>query len=213
MENVFPEENYDRKDFLKEKGNKQQRTEFKENIPLLSEVMKVETKRDNEKMSYEERVKENLKKIRKLPLVDRTVVHGRNNVPWKQEREDYIECDYQYINMMQHRKLNDIIDVNNGEKEFFTLWNSFLTSLPGVQGGLGFRSTPGPGVVRQFIRLRGTEILRKNLYRNLEIHLTVLREEGVLDTGELVQMIEEIQMVAAKEQLLGDIITNWEKQT
>ena len=148
-----------------------------------------------------------------MPLVDRTVVHGRNNVPWKQEREDYIECDYQYINMMQHRKLNDIIDVNNGEKEFFTLWNSFLTSLPGVQGGLGFRSTPGPGVVRQFIRLRGTEILRKNLYRNLEIHLTVLREEGVLDTGELVQMIEEIQMVAAKQQLLGDIITNWEKQT
>ena len=160
--------------------------------------------------TYKEKVKENLKKIRKLPLTDRLVVHGRNNVPWRQNIEEYAECLDQSTKLMQDRLIDEIIDLNNGEKEFFILWNSFLTSLHGVQGGICFRNIPQ--VVRDFIRLYDADIVRKKLYRNLTLHLTILGQESVLGSQDIAEALEEVQTQAAAQGVLEEMIAHWALQ-
>ena len=107
-----------------------------------------EVEEQEERKAYEERVKENLRKIKKRPVHERKIVHGRNNVsnkilkiksfslftsnalafqtPWRQDVEEYSDCVDQTLEILHKKKISESKTLLQEEKDFFLLWNSFL---------------------------------------------------------------------------------------
>ena len=107
-----------------------------------------EVEEQEERKAYEERVKENLRKIKKRPVHERKIVHGRNSVsnkilkiksfslftsnalafqtPWRQDVEEYSDCVDQTLEILHKKKISESKTLLQEEKDFFLLWNSFL---------------------------------------------------------------------------------------
>ena len=66
--------------------------------------------------------------IRKLPLSQRQIYHGRNWVPmttWG-EGEEEAECECSWTMDYTGKKLDDIVDLNSAEKTMMNLWNKHV---------------------------------------------------------------------------------------
>jgi hypothetical protein len=64
--------------------------------------------------------------IQKLPLSSRQIYHGRNWVPVSVHGEEEDECECSWVMDYTGKKLEDIIDLNSGEKTMMNLWNKHV---------------------------------------------------------------------------------------
>ena len=66
--------------------------------------------------------------IKKLPLTSRQIFHGRNWVPMTEfgKGEDEAECECEWVMDYTKNKLEDIVDLNSGEKTMMNLWNKHV---------------------------------------------------------------------------------------
>jgi hypothetical protein len=83
------------------------------------------------------------------------------------------------------------LDVNEGEKEFFKMWNDHLTESPCL-GDLHMEIT-----VTKFIDNFGEQIYKKSLYRNFVLHVVNLSEFNLLTRPAVFTAICRLQNVFA----------------
>ena len=83
------------------------------------------------------------------------------------------------------------MDVNEGEKEFFKMWNDHLTDSPCL-GDLHMEIT-----VTKFIDSYGEQLFKKSLYRNFVLHVTNLSEFNLLTRPAVFAAICRLQNVFA----------------
>jgi len=131
--------------------------------------------------------KEVLKRIKKLPISKRFIVHGRNLLPWNQKVENYCEYTSEWMDNYDDSRVDDIIDLNAGEKCFFKLWNQHIR----LYSGLG--NTHMPVIVMRFIESSGVKILERNLFRNLVAHLSSLERMEIIGSDTVLRATLQLQ--------------------
>ena len=81
-----------------------------------------------------------------------------------------MESNTDWVEQQAEKRIDDFIDLNEGEMKFFKLWNIHLRSLQTIVG------THMPAVVLSFVESQGVRLLEQNLYRNFAAHLTALQK-------------------------------------
>ena len=89
-------------------------------------------------------------------------------------------------------QIDDFVDVNEGEKAIFKLWNNHLDKHPAF-GDLHIKI-----VLMDFVQKCGPVIHQNNLYRNFVLHVYNLAEFGLLTTFEVYDVIIRMQEVSAE---------------
>ncbi len=104
----------------------------------------------------------------------RQIFHVRNTLPIEHDEEE-AEEDYQWLVDNSDRQVDDFLDLNDGEKEFFKLWNAHLHRHPCFGDKMMY------WVLLLFVEEHGDAIIQKNLYNNFMLHLTNFYDFAVLD--------------------------------
>merc|ERR1712142_1327310 len=131
-----------------------------------------------------------------LPLKERNIYHGRNWIPMTRYGfgEDEADSDYSWIILFSKQRLEDISDINDGEKNMMNLWNMHLKKYYG--GGVSHLGRILSDFVADFTRV----IYDNNLYRNFVCHITVLHQAGFISMEIMTEII--ISMQSAMKALL-----------
>lgn len=124
-------------------------------------------------------------------IKDRQLFHVQNSIPI-QNHEVEAEEDYQWLVDAANRQIDDFLDLNDGEKAFYKLWNTHMHFNP------CFGDVMMVQILEKFIDERGTQIWKYNLYKNFLLHLTNFYEFGILDQVTILQMIRRLQMQFVK---------------
>ena len=51
---------------------------------------------------------------------------------YKVQEQNYLDANTECLDLLAEKKIDDFIDLNEGEKSFFKLWNCHVRSFPGV---------------------------------------------------------------------------------
>ena len=150
--------------------------------------------------------KKNMKKrvVRMMPLSERQIFHGRNWIPVSEDREEERDCDYDWISKFSQMRLEDIADINRGEKKMMIMWNLHLQTYKKV----GIREMDI--VVMEFIDVKKEDILKENLIRNFMSHLCNLQQAGVLSLETFLSAVSKLQESITSEEMSGqDLTRSW----
>ena len=95
----------------------------------------------------------------------------------EEEEEEELECDTSWMEEYSKRKLMEIEDTNDGEREMMTMWNDHITSYP--YQSIGFRGLEQ--VLREFVP-KISSALRSNdrLMGNFLLHLSNMVQGGLI---------------------------------
>jgi len=126
-----------------------------------------------------------------LTLEERRLVQFRNGVPFQYGKDEHLPMDYSSIREMNKRKLNDILDLNEGEKEMMNMWNEFIHDIHG-RCLLHVNA-----IVNSFIEQRAHVIFQRNLYRNFVVLLSSMADSSLIDTESCYQFILKTQGLLA----------------
>lgn len=96
------------------------------------------------------------------------------------------EHDNDWQRKFTQRQLDEFLDVNEGEKEMFILWNLYVMK----NNFIGYCKIPE--ACSAFVDIHGAEILQKKLYRNFMLHLCNLSDNGLLTNGEFLAIVNKI---------------------
>ncbi len=142
--------------------------------------------------------KDNPKRIKKVVEVkiledgthnpDRLLYHVRSNQP-VDKGESEAEESYDWLLNMSKRQIDDFVDLNEGEKAFFKLWNTFLHDNPAYGDNMFHK------VLDMFVDAHGPQIYRENLYRNFTLHLSNLQTFNVITTETVLATLLKIQRI------------------
>ena len=139
--------------------------------------------------------------VRMLPLTARQIYHGRNWIPMTEVREEESECNFEWIKKFGNMRLEDIADLNSGEKTMMNLWNRHLENYKVTT------MKHMDQIVMEFIKNQKEKILRENLYRNLMAHLCDLQLARVLSQQTFLSVVSEIQNSISSEEIPGQQLT------
>lgn len=110
------------------------------------------------------------------------------------------EMDPEWMKTKMTRLIDEFIDVNDGEKEIMKLWNLHIMKYQYISNGQIFAA------VLDFIEKSGELILRKNLYRNLLLHICNLNDFGLLTTIQVSKCIQSMQSILSRKEKIREII-------
>ena len=108
------------------------------------------------------------------------------------------EC-HDWWKQMSVRQINDFVDLNDGEKAIMNMWNGHLQLNP-ISGKRMLIQC-----LEDFIRQHGLKIYRRNLYKNLVLHLSNLHDFRLISSSTVMNMITKYQT------LVEETIENPEK--
>jgi len=146
-------------------------------------------KKVSKKVSSESDTSRKMPKVRKMPLSSRQIYHARNWVAMSQFGEDEEECEYGWIVDFTKLKLDDIVDLNSGERKMMDLWNKHIIKYQ----GRGIRHMDI--IVKDFLTERSHTIVELNLYRNFITHMSGLHYINAITSETLYTCINDIQDV------------------
>lgn len=113
-----------------------------------------------------------------------------NNMPYTHQidfdEDSEGEHDNDWQRKFTQRQLDEFMDVNEGEKEMFVLWNLYVMK----NNFIG--DCKIPEACSAFVDIHGAEILQKNLYRNFMLHLCNLSDNELLTNGEFLAIVNKI---------------------
>lgn len=127
----------------------------------------------------------------------RPVVHGHTRLyyhtmtcqsidPKNMEVDSESENDPVWLRLKTQQMIDEFMDVNEGEKEIMKLWNLHVMHHNYVG------DCQMPEACKEFIRLHGQIILKRNLKKNLVLHLSNLFDFGLLTSRELCSAITQL---------------------
>lgn len=119
---------------------------------------------------------------------DRLLFHVRNNLP-VDKGEYEAEEDYHWLQDLSCRQIDDFVDLNEGEKAFFKLWNTHLHNHP-CYGDYMMLT-----ILEMFIDQYGEVIWQRRLYRNFVLHLSNFVDFGILSQSTMFAMVTRIQKI------------------
>jgi len=128
-----------------------------------------------------------LKKIKKLSIINRSVIHDRNFVPWRQKNESFCEFSLKWIDHFEKLQIDDFADLNKAEKTFLYLWNQHVKTFCGL--GLTHISF----IVERFVDSAGLKLLEQNLYRNFIAHLCTLEKMAIIGSKTILTTTVQLQ--------------------
>ncbi len=106
------------------------------------------------------------------PIDERLLYHVRTNLPIDQGEVE-AEEDYEWLVGNSDRMIDDFLDLNEGEKAFFKLWNAHLHRYPCYGDRMMLK------VLHLFVEEQGEQVALGRLYRNFVLHVTNLHDFGV----------------------------------
>ncbi|XP_023330530.1 uncharacterized protein LOC111702943 isoform X2 [Eurytemora carolleeae] len=95
--------------------------------------------------------------------------------------------DYQGVQEMLTRNLNEIIDLNEGERFVKLFWNDFIREIHGL-GHIHL-----PNILEKLVTNNGLIIFQENIYRNFVIMLSSFHEAGLVDNYTFFKTIQSLQ--------------------
>ncbi|KAG1703708.1 Polycomb protein suz12 [Nymphon striatum] len=128
-----------------------------------------------------------------LPYVmghNRLYYHAGSCLPIRpQEIDQDSDCenDPEWLKIKTKRMMDDFTDVNEGEKEVMKKWNLHIMH----NGYLG--DCQIPLACSMFVEEHGKEILEKNLYGNVVLHLCNLYDFGLISAAVLYKTVNSLQ--------------------
>jgi len=140
------------------------------------------------------------KTVQKLPLTQRRLIHLRNGVPFDLLETDQLEMDYSSIKINNKRKLDEIVDLNEGEQEMMNIWNEYIHDVHG-RGFIHLES-----LLDNFVKDTASSILEKNLYRNFILFLTSLSDSLLIDSSACFKYILRMQSLISAPCRGGDVV-------
>ncbi len=108
------------------------------------------------------------------PIEERVIHHVRTTLPIE-HGEPEAEEDYDWLVGNSDRMIDDFLDLNEGEKGFFKLWNAHLHRHPCYGDEMMMR------ILALFVDECGECVARERLYRNFILHLSNLCDFDVLN--------------------------------
>jgi len=129
------------------------------------------------------------------PSSDRQFFHGLNWTPvtkvGEEEEEEEMECDTSWMEEYSKRKLMEIEDTNDGEREMMTMWNDHITSYP--YQSIGFRGLEQ--VLREFVPKISSALLRSKdrLLGNFLLHLSNMVQGGLITQRTVLATLTPLQ--------------------
>lgn len=98
------------------------------------------------------------------------------------------EMDYVRLHQKIHAsEINDIVDLNEGEKEMMNLWNTFL------DGYKSFGIKHLTLICREFIDVHVAVILQSKLYRNFVLHLCTMYDNDIIGASDFLVLVQHLQ--------------------
>ena len=127
----------------------------------------------------------------KVPLAkyqnpDRLLYHVKTNLPIKNDEPEAEEC-YEWLRQLSLRQIDDFVDLNEGEKAFMKLWNAHLHLNPCYGDRMLVR------ILEEFIDEYGIRIYRRNLQRNLTLHLSNMHSFAAISPTTMIELITRFQ--------------------
>ena len=127
----------------------------------------------------------------KVPLAkyqnpDRLFYHVKTNLPIKNDEPEAEEC-YEWLRQLSLRQIDDFVDLNEGEKAFMKLWNAHLHLNPCYGDRMLVR------ILEEFIDEYGIRIYRRNLQRNLTLHLSNMHSFAAISPTTMIELITRFQ--------------------
>jgi len=124
-----------------------------------------------------------------LPLRERNIYHGRNWVPMTKYGlgEDEADVDSSWVNLFSKLQLEEISDINEGEKDLMILWNMHVSNYQG--GGVSHLSL----MLADFVSNYAHTIVDQNLYRNYVCHVNSLHQTGLISQKDMMECIFAMQ--------------------
>lgn len=92
--------------------------------------------------------------------------------------------------MLQQKDIDEFMDLNEGEKQMFSMWNQFVRNVTSF--GTGHMRA----ICDSFINSHAREIIQKKLYRNFLLHLCSLHDFGLLKQEDVFHLVEHLQLCA-----------------
>lgn len=123
---------------------------------------------------------------------DRLYYHSQTSLPiYRSEFDDDSEGEPDSAWLKKNNKLliDDFTDVNEGEKEIMIMWNKHLMTN-NLVGDLQI-----PLALDMFWNRYGVEMCRKNLYKNLLLHMCNLFDYGLLTTKSFYANVQKFQQM------------------
>ena len=117
---------------------------------------------------------------------DRLLYHVKNNQPIDQGEVE-AEESYEWLRQMSSRQIEEFVDLNEGEKAFFTMWNTYLHYHPCYGDKMLF------DILNAFVDEQGLQIHRKNLYKNFMLHLSNLHSYGAISSSAMLSLVGKYQ--------------------
>jgi len=102
------------------------------------------------------------------------------------------ESDPLWLRQKTKQMIDEFSDVNAGEKELMRLWNLHVMK----HGFVG--DCELPLACEMFLEANGREIIRKNLYRNCNLHLSSLFDSGLISRDTVYKAIQKLQEILSK---------------
>ncbi|XP_032575886.1 polycomb protein Su(z)12 isoform X1 [Drosophila sechellia] len=102
------------------------------------------------------------------------------------------ESDPLWLRQKTIQMIDEFSDVNEGEKELMKLWNLHVMR----HGFVG--DCQLPIACEMFLDAKGTEIVRKNLYRNFILHMCSLFDYGLIAAETVYKTVQKLQGLLSK---------------
>jgi len=174
--------------------------------PRKSVLMKQHNQRLKSEDTPETKSKPKKKfRVEKLPLSARQIYHGRNWTPMSKfgTGESEAECDCSWVMNYTKNRLDDLVDVNGGEKVLMDMLNKHVNKYQG-RGVLHLDL-----VLKEFITEHSHIIVAQNLYRNFMCHVANLHQASLV-TGETVlavtNSLQEVMRVMPETQTVIGLV-------
>ncbi len=130
-----------------------------------------------------------------VPIEKRLLYHIRTTLPID-GGEPEAEEDYEWLVGMSDRMIDDFLDLNDGEKAFFKLWNAHLHRYPCYGDKMMIK------ILTLFVDECGERIARGRLYRNFLVHLASLHDFEVLDQDTVIHF-SQVMRIKCRQVLFG----------
>lgn len=171
------------------KKGSRQKNKCDKSSPRNSLPNKVKAKCPEEKKSAKKKKAKVISKtvaVEPKKIEDRQLFHVKNNLPIEGP-EPEAEEDYQWLVDVSSRQIDDFLDLNEGEKAFFKLWNKHLHHNP------CYGDVMMIPIMEKFIDEVGEKIWQMNLYKNFLLHLSNFYDFGILDQATILRMTIRMQ--------------------
>jgi len=114
---------------------------------------------------------------------------SRKLVPMEEFEEKQEDYDVDWMSKYMKRKLDNIVDLNCGEKTMMNLWNKHILQYR------GFGICHMDKIVLDFLWERSHTIVEQNLYRNFVTHLSALHRINAITRETLYCCVSNMQEV------------------